>query len=112
MANWLTRLFSRNNKQKPLSLCKKLAALKAGDLVQVKLGADFSAYAKTQPLMRFTEAELDSRLIRGIVFFSNIRPDIGCYVLEIQTISTEYGDVRSKSVAILEDELEDVTKYA
>ena len=110
MINWLLSLFKKKE-VKLASLREKLSEIKSGDLVQVTLNSDFCDYAKTQPLMRFSLAELESRLIRGVVFFCQVRNDVKCYVVEIQTITTEYGDVRSKSVSILEDEIKDIKKY-
>ena len=111
MIKFLSKIFKKN-KPKPLSLKNKLEQLKIGNLVEVKLESNFCGYAKTQPLMRFSMEELDKQKIKGVVSNVMFRSDVGCFILEILTITVDYtGATKGKSISILQDEIEDFIKY-
>jgi ribosomal protein L21E len=114
MLKWFIGLFRSKKKRTPQAIQteRNLQTIRTGDLVHVTLDTDFAAFALTQPSMRFSKLELETRSIKGVVAYCKRRPDYGnCYVVEIQTISeTSYG-IKGKSIAILQDEIEDIKKY-
>lgn len=112
MLNWFSKFFKKNSKKKPLSLRKRLETLQVGDLIQIKLESNFCGHAKTQPLLRFSNDELEKQLIRGIVSNGIFRPDVGCFVLEVLTTTIDsFGVAKGKSISVLEDEIENFIKY-
>lgn len=112
MLDWFSSFINRKKKNnKSISLRKVLDSLESGDLVQIRLQENFCAHAKSQPLMRFTEKELDLQVIRGIVFHSNFRSDICCYVVEIQSVVNENNTTKTKLTSVLEDEIVKIIKY-
>jgi hypothetical protein len=81
--------------------------LKTVDLIEVILEKNFCAFALNQPKLRFSKKELTERKVRGTVMYSFMQPEIGCNVIDVQTVDTEFG-VITKTVSILEDEIEDI----
>jgi hypothetical protein len=107
MLDWLKKLFGKKSVIKKIPVKIKLKTLKTGDLIEVILEKNFCAFALNQPKLRFSKKELTERKVRGTVMYSFMQPEIGCNVIDVQTVDTEFG-VITKTVSILEDEIEDI----
>jgi hypothetical protein len=107
MLKWLFK-----NKIKKILTLDQIKTLKIGDLIQIKLKTNFCDHAKKQPLIRFTEKELNTHIIKGIVSMCDYKKEFSCWMLGVITISEDSNNKKiTKYTPIFLDEIDEITIF-